>query len=286
MIDIDALLACGDGLILARHHRRLKSSLSRWVHQGRLARVMRGVYAHPDLPQKDRIRAALVAIPGAVIADDTALALASQRNPQIDTIQVCTPTRRVLQKGYRFTRRVIPREQVEPNGLMSPTLAAVDVCDKNPFWLDELARLGAATCDDYQLLLSEHSHRRGNPARRKHIARTSTNPWAKSERGYHDLFDLHKIKGWVANQTLHCGGATYIPDIMFRKEKLIVEIDGRDYHTDPVAFENDRLRNNDLVSAGWTILHFTWQMLADPDRIIATLTATLARLRRAARRQD
>ena len=47
MIDIDALLAANDGILLARNHRRLKSSLSRWTQKGYLVRIMRGAYAHP-----------------------------------------------------------------------------------------------------------------------------------------------------------------------------------------------------------------------------------------------
>jgi len=277
------LLARNDGLIIARDNRALKSSLSRWVAQGRLIRLMRGVYAHPDAGLDARLRAVARAMPGAVIADHTALALAAEKQPT-GPIEVCTPTRRAPQKGFRFTRRVIPREHVE-DGKMSATLAAVDVCDKDPSWLDDLARRREATPDDYEQLLAEFSHRTGNPARRRNIARTSTSPWSMAERRCHTIFDKGHIRGWVANQQLRIGAATYIPDIAFRAEKLIIEIDGRAFHTDAATFESDRDRNNALVSAGWTILHITWAMLAHPDRIIAMVKANLARLRRAARRR-
>jgi len=66
---------------------------------------------------------------------------------------------------------------------------------------------------------------------------------------------------------------------------LIIEIDGRAFHTDAATFRADRLRGNALISAGWTILRFTWDMLADPDLVVATITGNLARLRRANRRR-
>ncbi|HEX2308075.1 MAG TPA: hypothetical protein VHI14_07145 [Jatrophihabitantaceae bacterium] len=35
-------------------------------------------------------------------------------------------------------------------------------------------------------------------------------------------------------------------------------------------FESDRLRQNELVAAGWRVLRFTWRMLYDdPDRVLA-----------------
>jgi len=45
MIDIDGLLAVNDGVLFARDHRRLKSSLSRWVKKGLLVRIIRIVLA-------------------------------------------------------------------------------------------------------------------------------------------------------------------------------------------------------------------------------------------------
>ena len=49
----------------------------------------------------------------------------------------------------------------------------------------------------------------------------------------------------------------YYVDIAFPKAKLVVEIDGREFHEGPEPFEQDRLRQNDLVNAGWRILRFT-----------------------------
>ena len=282
MIDIDALLARGDGLILARNHRRLKSSLSRWVRQGKLARLKRGVYAHPCKSARDRLAAVAATIPGAVIAGETAITIAFQLERQLDVIEVCTPTRRRPQRGYRFTHRLIPREYVN-RGVMAPVLAAVDLADRDPAWLDELVRLRLATPEHFAQALGEFPHRVGNQLRRKRVARTFTNPWSVAERDYHDLFDARKITGWVANKPVQVGEDCYAPDIAFEGEKLAIEIDGVKYHSDRAAFEADRRRNDELVRAGWTVLHFTWAMLSDPDWIVACVQDVLARLRRSRR---
>ena len=38
---------------------------------------------------------------------------------------------------------------------------------------------------------------------------------------------------------------------------MIVEIDGREFHTDPATFNNDRRRQNALVLDGWMVLRYS-----------------------------
>ena len=279
VINVEALLARHGGLIVSRDHRELKSSLSRWARQGKVIRLMRGVYAHPNAGVNDRIRAVQAAIPGAVIAGQTALALATGAHRATDVIQVCTPTHRTPQPGFEFTQRVIPREHA-PRGIMTPALAAVDICDRDPSWLDDLARKGKATANTYEQILSEFSCRPGNSIRRRKVARTTTRPWSMAERAYHDVLDTHRVRGWVGNYAVRVDGKTYVLDIAFPAQKLALEIDGRAYHTDWQAYENDCERQNALADAGWTVLRFTWAMLSDPDRIVERITSVLTGLRR------
>ena len=279
MIDVDALLARNDGLLLARNHRAIKSSLSRWVKQGRLVRLMRGVYAHPARRLTDRLRAVAARIPGGVIADRTAIALFFQPERPIGVIEVCTPTRRCPQPGYRFTHRAIPAVHVE-RGVMSPALAAVDLSNEDPGWLDELVRRHIADSEEFHGLLEEFPHRRGNRVRRRRVARTTTRPWSPAERQYHDLFDARHMTGWVANKPVRVGGAWESPDIAFGAERLALEIDGRKYHSDAATFEEDRRRADELVKAGWTVLRFTWAMLEKPDWVVDTIHTVRAQLRR------
>ena len=58
-------------------------------------------------------------------------------------------------------------------------------------------------------------------------------------------------------------GSTLYVDIIFRRLKLVIEIDGRLYHTGTEVFESDRWRQNLLVLNGWCVLRFTWTMIED-----------------------
>jgi len=40
--------------------------------------------------------------------------------------------------------------------------------------------------------------------------------------------------------------------------KLAIEVDGFEHHSTPEQFQHDRLRQNELVALGWTVLRFTW----------------------------
>lgn len=66
-------------------------------------------------------------------------------------------------------------------------------------------------------------------------------------------------------------------DFAFPDARLIVEVDGRRWHTRYDDFESDRRRDNAAVAAGWRVLRFTWDRLkADPDGICREIARVLA----------
>jgi very-short-patch-repair endonuclease len=73
-----------------------------------------------------------------------------------------------------------------------------------------------------------------------------------------------------ANRPIVLNDSTLYVDIIFRKLKLVIEIDGRLYHTAAEVFETDRWRQNLLVLNGWLVLRFTWAMIEEhPEKVIA-----------------
>jgi very-short-patch-repair endonuclease len=79
-----------------------------------------------------------------------------------------------------------------------------------------------------------------------------------------------RITGWQANRAVLLGDLTFYVDVIFRKRKLAIEIDGRLYHNGAEVFETDRWRQNLLVLDGWCVLRFTWTMINErPEEVIA-----------------
>ena len=65
-------------------------------------------------------------------------------------------------------------------------------------------------------------------------------------------------------------------DFAYVDQRLIIECDGRRWHTRFDAFETDRRRDNAAQIAGWRVLRFTWGMLRDePDMVVATVRKAL-----------
>lgn len=104
------------------------------------------------------------------------------------------------------------------------------------------------------------------------IAAAADGAASKSERIAHALLRAAGIGGWRANHPV--GRA--IVDIAFVDERVAVEVDGWAWHHTRQRFERDRVRQNVLVLAGWTVLRFTWADLTeDPERVVAVTRRAL-----------
>lgn len=101
---------------------------------------------------------------------------------------------------------------------------------------------------------------------------------AESERILVRLLREAGITGWTVNRRRRVGGTLLLPDFTFEDARLIIEIDGWAFHSDPDRFGSDRTRQNILVTEGWTVLRFTWAQLTEhPDDVIRTIRRALAR---------
>jgi very-short-patch-repair endonuclease len=83
-----------------------------------------------------------------------------------------------------------------------------------------------------------------------------------------------RVNQWITLQ----GGAVRV-DFLWRREKLIVEADGRDVHGSRRAFEQDRRRDQRLMLAGYRVMRCTWRQITDePDVVAGRVSKMLAAL--------
>ena len=88
--------------------------------------------------------------------------------------------------------------------------------------------------------------------------------------------ELHQpeVNAWIT-----ADGWAYKADFLWRAERLVVETDGRAFHSSRRAFEHDRLRDQRLILAGYTVVRFTWrQLVREPERVQRVVRNLLARL--------
>jgi very-short-patch-repair endonuclease len=63
-------------------------------------------------------------------------------------------------------------------------------------------------------------------------------------------------------------------DFAYPQVKLLIEVDGRSYHSDSVAYQRDREKQNRTQALGWSTLRFTWHdIVRDADRTAMTVAS-------------
>jgi very-short-patch-repair endonuclease len=72
-------------------------------------------------------------------------------------------------------------------------------------------------------------------------------------------------------------------DCVWREERVVVEVDGWEFHRNRRAFEQDRARDAALVAAGYVVIRVTWRQLTrQPLRVVVQISSTLGRRSRRA----
>ncbi|QBX55885.1 DUF559 domain-containing protein [Nocardioides seonyuensis] len=75
----------------------------------------------------------------------------------------------------------------------------------------------------------------------------------------------------------HLGAVTFHPDLADPFTGLAIEANSWAHHASKADHDEDCVRYNALVVAGWTVLRFTWeQVMFSPSEVVATVRAALA----------
>jgi very-short-patch-repair endonuclease len=74
--------------------------------------------------------------------------------------------------------------------------------------------------------------------------------------------------------------AGYEADALFPEERIVIELDSWDFHSDRETFESDRDRDADRLVAGYWTVRITWERIKYRSRREATRLHQLLRRRR------
>ncbi len=128
------------------------------------------------------------------------------------------------------------------------------------------------------MLLERYPRRRGATVIRKVLA--SREPTGVTRNDFEERFvaflDARGLPRPLLNGTLPVRGRLLSPDCMWRRERLIAELDSREVHDTDRAFEGDRRRDRELLAEGWRSTRVTWHQLRDePNAVAADLRRLL-----------
>lgn len=100
-------------------------------------------------------------------------------------------------------------------------------------------------------------------------------PTTELERLLYRLLDDPRLPSFTRQMPMHYQRVDATVDAYIAAWRLIVEGDGRRWHTRRADMERDRIRDNEAVAHGYAVLRFTYETLRDhPDRVIDTLLRT------------
>lgn len=278
------------GCVSLNAHPHLASS-ARWeVACGRLLRILPAVFIDPAGCRDPLIQACAAGAwaPDSVITGFAAAKVSFWPRAPLEVVTLAMPHGRPSRPGFEVERRTVPPEYVlQRRGfrITAPALTVLDLVARTGRGeaIDQALRVGAVTLATLYETLAALPHRRGNRVRTEMLLDSRDQPWSEAERRTHRLLRAAGITGWKTNVSVCPDRSRFFVDILFKRLRVAVEIDGYEFHSDREVFETDRVRQNALVLDGWLVLRYTWQMIIDePERIIAEIrtaltTAELAR---------
>jgi len=259
------------------------------VQAKRLRRLHRGVYrVGPLVPPHARELAAVLACgPHAVLSHRSAGALWQLLPDPGDAAPVDVS----LSKGDRGRRHKIRVHRVslqaedvttrENIPVTSPTRTLVDlaaVLASRDFErvLAQTERLNLLERRDLLSLTTRHAGRPGAPLLRKLLESETGPSLTRSEAEERFLALLRKSQLALPESNVRVGD--YEVDFFWRRERLVVEVDGFAFHSSQRKFENDRRRDAWLAAHGVAVLRVTWRQVAkEPEAMLVRLAQTLTR---------
>jgi very-short-patch-repair endonuclease len=151
--------------------------------------------------------------------------------------------------------------------------------------LDDALLVGKVTVEhlEERLRFYEGSRRKGMPLLRALVAERREDGWVPPESELEAIaakilarfagrarFDRQVTLRWRS-------GAEARVDFIDKRHRIIVEVDGRRWHTRVADFDRDLWRTNEAVAHGYVVLRFTWVHLTEAvDDVDALLAAAIA----------
>ncbi|MFO8175952.1 MAG: DUF559 domain-containing protein [Longimicrobiales bacterium] len=125
-------------------------------------------------------------------------------------------------------------------------------------------------------LLARHPRRSGTPLLRDLVDRDNEAVFTRSEAEARFLKLVRKARLRIPQVNARVSG--YEVDFLWRRQRLIVEIDGFAFHSSSGAFERDRRRDAVLTGAGFRVIRVTWrQVTKEPEALLVSLAQALVR---------
>ncbi len=135
---------------------------------------------------------------------------------------------------------------------------------------------GLTTCSQVLSLLVHHTRGPGKSKLRALLEPGSRLAFTRSEAEERFLALIRRAQ--LREPEVNVTVEGHEVDFCWRAERLVVEVDGRAFHSSDRSFERDRRRDAVLVAAGLRVIRVTWrQILSEPEALLVRVAQALAR---------
>jgi very-short-patch-repair endonuclease len=268
-----------------------RSMIETMLGNGRLEARYPGVYALAgagDLEFARHTEALLASPPGAVLSHASAAEVWALLRPDSHTVDITLPgTQTPRLPGIRAhrTSTLDPKKDVRiRHGLpvTSPARTFVDIAGDTPEPQLERALDDALARNLLRLTQLRDTLVRAGPTRKgasilKALIADREHGRGLSRSDAELMLGRHLKAAGITEPRLNVSFGTYVPDMVWSDQRVIVEVDSWRWHGGRRKFEDDRQRDATLIAQGWTILRFTARQIErEPYRVIAQIAAALA----------
>ena len=215
--------------------------------------------------------AVLAAGPGAVLSHRSAAHLWGliRRSPSLVDVTTPRAPRNVRGVAVHRTRRLTQEETTSHRGIPTTTVARTltDFADRAT--TSEVRRVRHQAEIAYGITPSPINGRRGAARLKDEPDRSRS----KLERAFLRLCEERSLP--PPENNAHVNGIEV--DFLWRDQRVVVEVDGWEYHRTRHAFETDRARDQALARTGHRVLRFTHRQLqSDAAGVARTVRAALS----------
>jgi very-short-patch-repair endonuclease len=250
------------------------------VHSGRLHRLHTGVYAVGHVPSTREARwmaAVLACGPGAALSHRNAAAHCGIREAVTLRSDVTVPPGGGRRRpGIVVHRHALEHEDLRVHDAIPVTAPARTLHDcTRDLADDEVARMLREAFHRRRLKVPELERQLARTPNRRLTAMIAGYADTRShlEDAFHRLLDRHGIPRPLTQVPI----AGHRVDFLWPAERVVVETDGWEAHSNPAAFQADRTLTNELQLRGYLVLRLTaTDVRRRPARTARTIAVALA----------
>jgi very-short-patch-repair endonuclease len=240
------------------------------IEIGRLIRVYAGVYAvgHLPLAPEARAHAAVLACgDGAILSHTSAASLWRYSKHWTRLYEVTVPSKRrrpgiKVHRATTLTRRDITRQLGVP--VTSPARTVFDTTPRLKTdgalrrFVNDARLTRTFHLSDLAELLERHPR---HPATKRLTQFLDPGAGGPTRSEFEDAFTEFARQYGLPAPITNTRLLGFEIDALFSEHRLIVELDGAEFHLDRHAFESDRDRDAELLAAGYVTVRITWERL-------------------------